>query len=120
MNRPLSGRSSNSDADMSHTWQALMAGMGGTIRGTRCATRGIAVDNEHPLYANQCELAVELVVTSQAINRDRGVALRSSCVNRQCCRCILSLWDQSCSLSVGQDFNLRICMCLACSDQLLA
>jgi hypothetical protein len=28
--------------------------------------------DEHPLYANRCELAVELVVTSQAINRDRS------------------------------------------------
>jgi hypothetical protein len=65
-------RSLDSDVDMSHTWPALMADMGGTMRGTRCVTRGIAVDNEHPLYANRCELAVELVVTSQAINRDRS------------------------------------------------
>ncbi len=39
--------------------------------------KGIAVDNEHPLYANRCALAVELAVTSQAINRDRSVAPRS-------------------------------------------
>jgi hypothetical protein len=84
-------RSLDSDADMSHTWPALMADMGGTMRGTRCVTRGIAVDNEHPLYANWCELAVELAVASQAINRDRSAAPRSLChVNRQGCRCILS------------------------------
>jgi hypothetical protein len=80
MNRLRSGRSSDSDADMLHTWPALMADMGGTIRGTRCVTRGNAVDNEHPLYANRCELAVELVVTSRAINRDRSVAPRSLAV----------------------------------------
>ena len=45
MNRLRSGRSSDSDADMSHIWPALMADMGGTVRGTRCVTRGIAVDN---------------------------------------------------------------------------
>ena len=63
-------RSLDSDADMLHTWPALMADMGGTMRGTRCVTRGMPLTNEHPLYANRCELAVELVVTSQAINRD--------------------------------------------------
>jgi hypothetical protein len=70
-------RSLDSDVDMSHTWPALMADMGGTMRGTRCVTRGIAVDNEHPLYANRCELAIELAVASQAINRDRSAAPRS-------------------------------------------
>ena len=29
------------------------------------------------------------------------------------CRCILSVWDQSCPLSVGQVYNQRISMCVS-------
>ncbi len=34
----------------------------------------------------------------------------SRCTDRHECRCILSVWDQSCQLSVGQAFNRRMRM----------